>query len=135
MFRLFFSFQLSKNKVKDVPSNNIIYQIEEEKEKSISSINNCSLINNYDTDPSYGFISSSLKNSMINDLKWNENDINSSFKNYSQDTNGINNIQIIDRNYLNFENNPSMSEHSNISSRILQNLLVKFESFYNSSNI
>jgi hypothetical protein len=70
---------------------------------------------------------------MINDLKWHENDINSSFKKYSQDTNAINNFQIIDKNYLNFENNQTMSEHSNISSRILQNLLVKFESFYNSN--
>ena len=70
---------------------------------------------------------------MINDLKWHENDINSSFKKYSQDTNAINNFQIIDKNYQNFENNQTMSEHSNISSRILQNLLVKFESFYNSN--
>ena len=70
---------------------------------------------------------------MINDLKWHENDINSSFKKYSQDANAINNFQIIDKNYLNFENNQTMSEHSNISSRILQNLLVKFESFYNSN--
>jgi hypothetical protein len=70
---------------------------------------------------------------MINDLKWHENDINSSFKKYSQDTNAINNFQIIDKNYLNFDNNQTMSEHSNISSRILQNLLVKFESFYNSN--
>ena len=70
---------------------------------------------------------------MINDLKWHENDINSSFKKYSQDANAINNFQIIDKNYLNFENNQTMSEHSNISSRILQNLLVKFGSFYNSN--